>query len=105
MMTHKGRVVYERIKHPFSYRDIARIARKVDPRDTVEKTAADMLFILDAMNELFTDLLESLFGAVLELLDTAKTIVILLGFKRVIDSLLYRLGYRPEKRLRKFLRP
>lgn len=56
MKTITGRVVYDRPRHFFSGRDLARIARAMPPPDTLK----DGLGRVDALVEIFTDLLRGI---------------------------------------------
>ncbi len=58
--TSKGRVVYERKVHLFTYKDVLRIIRKVDPRITPLEGPEEILQIVAALLAVFEDLLLSM---------------------------------------------
>lgn len=54
--TQLGRVVYDRKTHFFTYADIVRIARKIDPRETKEDGIEELENIFWALDALLYDL-------------------------------------------------
>lgn len=58
--TSKGRVVYDRKEHKFTYRDVARIVRKIAATQSFPPTFKEMGEIEDALRGIYHDYLSGL---------------------------------------------